>query len=719
MAITPIGYLLSDITAAPGIGKAMAEPLSRLLKTVKPALIVEEPVQVLPKIRDLLFLLPNQMIDRRRTTIPTPEEQKALVTLTVTVETHHAPRSSGGGKRPPYRVVCEYENTTVTLVFFHADRPHMERLLPVGERRVISGVVEWYDGMLQMPHPDVITTAGKLDTVLRQEAVYPLTAGLTQRRLGGWIQKALEKLPPLPEWQDTAWISEKQWPSFKDALLMLHRPEDAGVLDLMHPARQRLAADELLASQLALNRLRKKMQQGGGIVIEASGEIPITLPFELTGGQRNVLTDIAADMRSGERMMRLLQGDVGSGKTVVALLAMLAAAEAGYQAAIMAPTELLARQHAKTFAAFLKNSHAKFALLTGSTGAGEKEMIRRQLANGEIQLLIGTHAIFQDKVEFEKLALMVVDEQHRFGVAQRLALSRKGKKPHVLLMTATPIPRTITMTLYGDMDVSNLREKPAGRQQIVTRAVPMSRVKEVEGRLREAVRNGQKAYWICPLIEETVKGVTALTSVSAAEERFKELKAIFGERIGMVHGRMKNAERDAVMQGFADKKYDVLVATTVVEVGVDVRDATIIVIENAERFGLAQLHQLRGRVGRSDKASSCILLYHDHCTETARERLKVIREHDDGFLIAEEDLKLRGGGDLLGARQSGWAEFYLADLGVHRELIERVRSDAKKFLANDPEMKSPRGMALKQLLALFGYTQGAFVEVTMEEMQQA
>lgn len=719
MAITPIGYLLSDITAAPGIGKAMAEPLVRLLKTVRPALTVDdETTQPLPKIRDLLFHLPSQMIDRRRTVLPNPQEEKALVSMLVEVETHHAPRGGRGGRKPPYRVVCSYPNGTVTLIFFHADRNYMERLLPIGEKRGISGVVEWYDGMLQMPHPDVIVTGEKFESLLKQEAVYPLTAGLTQRRLNGWIQKALEKLPVMNEWQDTASRDAQGWPSFKEALRVLHTPEDATVLDPMHTARQRLAYDELLASQLALQRLRKRMQQGGGIVIDPreltlAANVKQHLPFTLTEGQRAVLLDINRDMASGDRMLRLLQGDVGSGKTVVALLSMLAVIESGFQAAIMAPTEILARQHAKTIGTFLQGSGVEWALLTGSMSAGEKAAIHKRIVAGDVSLIIGTHAIFQEAVQFKNLALIVIDEQHRFGVTQRMALSRKGLKPHVLLMTATPIPRTITMTLYGDMEVSSLTEKPAGRQQIVTRAIPSSRTAEIVQRLQVAIQEGQKAYWICPLIEETVSGATMLTSVQAAEERYKQLAAQFGGRVGLVHGRMKPAERDQVMQGFAGNVYDILVATTVVEVGVDVKDATIIVIENAERFGLAQLHQLRGRVGRGEKASSCILLYHDHCTEQAKDRLKVIRETDDGFVIAEKDLELRGGGDMLGARQSGWAEFYFADLAAHRELISMARKDARNIMQSDPELKSPRGMALKQLLAMFGYTQGSFAEIEM------
>lgn len=719
MAITPIGYLLSDITAAPGIGKAIAEPLVRLLKTIRPGLASEEGGNLpLPKIRDLLFHLPSQMIDRRRTVLPNPQEEKALVSILVEVETHHAPRSGRGGRRPPYRVVCSYPNGTVTLIFFHADRNYMERLLPVGEKRGISGVVEWYDGMLQMPHPDVIVSGEKFDSLLRQEAVYPLTAGLTQRRLNGWIQKALEKLPAMHEWQDVAARDANGWPSFKEALQQLHTPDDATVLDPMHKARQRLAYDELLASQLALQRLRKRMQQGGGITIQVleqilAAKVQKNLPFTLTEGQSNVLADIARDMASGDRMLRLLQGDVGSGKTIVAVLSMLSVIESGFQAAIMAPTEILARQHAKTIGGFLEGTGVSWVLLTGSMSASEKAAIHKRITSGDISLIIGTHAIFQEAVKFNNLALIVIDEQHRFGVTQRMALSRKGLKPHVLLMTATPIPRTITMTLYGDMDVSSLTEKPAGRQQIITRAVPSSRTAEIVQRLQAAIQEGQKAYWICPLIEETVSGATALTSVQAAEERYKQLAKQFGDRVGLVHGRMKSAERETVMQGFAGDRFDILVATTVVEVGVDVKDATIMVIENAERFGLAQLHQLRGRVGRGDKQSSCILLYHDHCTEQAKERLKAIRETDDGFVIAEKDLELRGGGDMLGARQSGWAEFYLADLGVHRELVAIARKDARSIMASDPELKSPRGMALKQLLALFGYTQGGFAEIEM------
>jgi ATP-dependent DNA helicase RecG len=396
-------------------------------------------------------------------------------------------------------------------------------------------------------------------------------------------------------------------------------------------------------------------------------------------------------------MLRLLQGDVGSGKTVVALLAMARAVEAGGQAALMAPTEILARQHLATVAPLAERAGLRTAILTGREKGRERSDTLAGLADGSIDIVIGTHALFQEAVTFQNLAFAVVDEQHRFGVHQRLAMTAKGDAPDMLVMTATPIPRTLVLTAFGDMDVSKLTEKPAGRQPVRTVTLPMERLSELVGRIRDAVTEGQKIYWICPLVEESEEA-----KLMSAQERYDALKPVFGDRLGLVHGRMKGADKDAAMRAFKEGETRVLVATTVIEVGVDVPDATIMVIEHAERFGLAQLHQLRGRVGRGSKPSSCVLLYKEPLSETATRRLSVMRETEDGFVIAEEDLKLRGEGELLGTRQSGTPGFQVARIEFHADLLEAARDEARLILSRDPDLQSERGEALRLLLYLFG-----------------
>jgi ATP-dependent DNA helicase RecG len=551
-----------------------------------------------------------------------------------------------------------------------------------------------------MAHPDHIGPLEELEKLAAVEPVYPLTAGLPPKTLRRAVQAALERVPKLAEWQDAAWLTKNRWPSFNEALHAVHAPEAEPDLFALTPFHSRLAYDELLANQLALALVRRSMKKMAGRSITGNGQlrrkVKEALPFELTGAQTRSISEILADMTAPARMLRLLQGDVGSGKTVVALFAMLNAVEAGAQAAMMAPTEILARQHFATLEPLAKAASVPLALLTGRDKGKARQAILDGLASGEIPLVVGTHALIEEDVVFKDLALAVIDEQHRFGVHQRLGLSGKSKACDVLVMTATPIPRTLTLTAYGDMDVSKLDEKPPGRKPVDTRAMPLAKAEDVTAAITRAMSKGAKIYWVCPLVEESEK-----IDLKAAEERFAHLQEHFPGKVGLVHGRLKAAEKDRVMADFASGPLSILVATTVIEVGVNVPEATVMVIEHAERFGLAQLHQLRGRVGRSDAVSVCLLLYGNPLSETAKARLKIMRETEDGFRIAEEDLRLRGAGELLGTRQSGLPEFKLADLAHHGDLLAVARDDAKLILERDLELESERGQALRTLLYLF------------------
>ncbi|MCW8862265.1 MAG: ATP-dependent DNA helicase RecG [Rhodospirillales bacterium] len=677
----PLFPLFAPVTSLKGVGPRIAKFIERLAG---------------PHVIDVLWHLPNGMIDRRHSPSIANAPDGAIITIVVTVDQHHPPRN----KRQPYKVTCSDGTGSLSLVFFHARPDYLLRILPEGEKRAISGRVEHFGGEAQMPHPDHIESVEKLESLKTIEPVYPLTAGLAPKVLRKAIDSAIETVPTLNDWLDPAYREKNGWSNWRDALLSAHRPSSPTDLTPLSPARMRLAYDELLANQLALALVRHNMRRLSGRPQAGNGKIRNmvrqNLPFSLTASQETSLTEIEADMASGDRMLRLLQGDVGSGKTVVALLSMLVAVEDGAQAALMAPTEILARQHFASIETLLQGTGVRLAILTGREKGKARQAIIDGLHEGEIDIAIGTHALFQEGVAFRDLGMAVVDEQHRFGVHQRITLAAKGKAPDVLVMTATPIPRTLVLTAYGDLDVSRLTEKPAGRQPIDTRALPLDRIAEVIGGIKRAAQDGARIYWVCPLVEES-----ETLDVAAVEDRHRQLAEIFGDRVGLVHGRMKGPEKDAAMEAFATGKTVVLVATTVIEVGVDVPEATIMVIEHAERFGLAQLHQLRGRVGRGAERSSCLLLYASPLGETAKSRISIMRETDDGFRIAEEDLRLRGAGELLGTRQSGIPEFRMADLAHHQDLLATARDDAALVLSRDPDLQTARGKTLRLLLYLF------------------
>ena len=679
------------MTALDGVGKKVAE----LLANIVPADISGREVRV----GDLLFVLPHAVIDRRRRWEIAAAPEGAIVTLDVTIDRHlPSPR---GRSNVPYRVFAFDETGEMALTFFHARREWLEKALPVGARVVVSGRMEWFNGRPSMVHPDHMVPAADVDTLPLGEPVNPLTTGRSGKVLHRAILQALDRVPVLAEWLDGELMRRQTFPAFGAALRRLHRPADPVEALPESPPWRRLAYDELLAGQLALALVRARTLRLAGRPLVGNGQIERkimnALPYALTAAQREAIDEIHADLAKAERMLRLLQGDVGSGKTVAALLAMARAAEAGGQSALMAPTEILARQHFATIAPLAEKAGLKATLLTGRLKGREREAVLAQIAGGEVSIVIGTHALFQESVRFHDLVLAVVDEQHRFGVHQRLAMSAKGAAPDMLVMTATPIPRTLVLTAFGDMDVSRLTEKPPGRQPIRTVTMPTERLGELVGRVADAIAEGQKIYWICPLVEES-----ELVGLVSAEERAGALRERFGSQVGLIHGRMAGPDKDAAMQGFKDGATRILVATTVIEVGVDVPDATIMVIEHAERFGLAQLHQLRGRVGRGSQESSCVLLYKGPLGETARRRLSVLRETEDGFVIAEEDLKLRGEGELLGSRQSGMPGFQVARLEHHSDLLETARNDARLILQRDGELETPRGEALRMLLYLFG-----------------
>lgn len=650
------------------------------------------------KPRDLLFTLPHSGIDRRKRDTVQGADLPGTVTVEVTVGRHDPPRSRGR----PYRIQVEDSSVAFQLVFFNGRDDYLNRVLPTGARRVVSGKVELFDGMAQMVHPDHILPVEEAGEIPDFEPVYPLTAGVTQKTMAKAVRSALARAPDLAEWIDASQKTQGGWPDWHAALEQAHAPANMGDLAATDPARTRLAYDEFMAHQLTLALARARMRRGKGRVSEATGrlqaKVRAALPYTPTGAQARAIEEIAADMAAPLRMNRLLQGDVGAGKTLVALMALLVAVEAGGQGVMMAPTEILARQHLEGLRPLAESAGVVLELLTGRDKGAERRAKLEALQRGDIHILVGTHAVFQKDVEFHDLRLAVVDEQHRFGVRQRLELGRKGQAVDVLVMTATPIPRSLALAQYGDMDVSILDEKPPGRKPIKTALTNMARMQEVVEHLRGAIAEGRQAYWVCPLVEES-----EVMDLTSAEERFRHLRAVLGEgRVGLVHGQMPPADKDAAMAAFQTGETSVLVSTTVIEVGVDVPNASIMVIERAEHFGLAQLHQLRGRVGRGEAQSTCLLMYQAPLSEGGQRRMDTMRETEDGFRIAEVDLEMRGVGDLIGTAQSGLPRFRIADMEAQAGLMATAQTDARKLLADDPDLQSERGQAARVLLWLMG-----------------
>ena len=648
------------------------------------------------KVIDLLWHLPSGLIDRRCNVPLSQAADNKIWTGKVRVMEHGVPKT----KKQPYRIVVEDGTDQLILVFFKTFGDSLTKQFPVGAERIISGKIEIFNGNLQMSHPEYVVDAARPEQMPLIETVYPLTAGITNKMLNKQIFQALERVPDLPEWQDERYLAQQNWTSFKQALWTAHHPQNFADIEPNTAARRRLAYDELLANQLSLAIVRGRLKKQKGRALSNAGNLKAkllqVLPFELTTAQKRVIAEIESDLFSDYRMSRLLQGDVGSGKTIVALMTMLNAVECGFQAAIMAPTEILAEQHAETISELCAKIGVKTALLTSNVKGKARKTLLSELAAGNIDILIGTHALFTEDVTFKDLAYAIVDEQHRFGVKQRLSLSQKGNLCDVLVMTATPIPRTLVLTQFGDMEYSQIDELPAGRKPVTTTVMPLSKINNVVEALARKLQTGTQAYWVCPLVEESEK-----IDLSAATERFESLQKMFGSAVGLVHGKMKEAEKNAVMEDFKQGKLKLLVSTTVIEVGVNVPSATVMIIEHAERFGLAQLHQLRGRIKRGSEAGSCILMYGYPLSEVSRSRLNTIKSTENGFTIAEEDLKLRGGGEVLGTRQSGFNNFKVADLSVHGDLLLTASKDAALILRQDPNLQTPRGQALRTLLYLF------------------
>lgn len=677
----PLFPLFSGLETLAGVGPKTAK--------LFPQLGVESP-------RDLLFTLPHSGIDRQLRGSILDVTLPATVTVAVTIGKHRPAHNKGGA----YRIHVEDEKTSFQLVYFHARGDYLERSMPTGARRIVSGRIELFDGIGQMVHPDHAVPEDDTDSIPRFEPVYPLTGGITQKVMFKSCNAALERLPPLEEWIDPSQKAQAKWPDFEQAVRQAHAPQNLGDIAPTAPARERLAYDELMAHQLTLALARQKERRAKGQISLATGKLQSkvlsSLPYRPTGAQTRTIAEISADMANDARMNRLLQGDVGAGKTLVAFMALLVAVEAGGQGVMMAPTEILARQHLAVLQPLAEDAGVVLELLTGRDKGRERQAKLEALARGDIQILVGTHAVFQADVTFCDLRLAVVDEQHRFGVRQRLELGKKGRGADILVMTATPIPRSLALAQYGDMDVSVLDEKPPGRKPIRTAMISTERIDDVVERLRAVMSEGRQCYWVCPLVEES-----EVVDLTAAEERFKRLRAALGEDVvGLVHGQMPPADKDAAMARFQAGDTKVLVATTVIEVGVDVPNATIMVIERAETFGLAQLHQLRGRVGRGDAASTCVLLYQSPLSETGQRRLEVMRETEDGFVIAQTDLEMRGAGDVIGVAQSGMPRFRVADLERQADLMAIAQSDARALLMDDPKLEKSRGQAARMLLWL-------------------
>ena len=672
--------LFAPVSDLPGVGEKVADHLTALCG---------------PRVLDLIWHQPLRFVDRRLRENLDGVESGQTVTLKLQIGAHQSPSRKG----LPYRIPCLHPSGGVTLTFFNARATWLASQFPQGTERLVSGKIERYQGAWQMVHPDLSLAPDTSVDLPDFEPIYPNRAGLGQRTLRKAIEAALTRVPESAEWIDGPLRDQNAWVDFKRCLTDIHKVPGSS------PAR--LAYDEALAGQVALAVLRASRTTAHGPDLSGTGDLRAALlaalPFTPTNDQTQAIAAISAQIRGPNQAMTLIQGDVGSGKTLVALTLMLQAVEAGFQALIMAPTEILARQHAQTLSDLCQDLPVDIACLTGKDKGAARRELEHKIDSGTAQIIVGTHALFQEGVSFHKVGLVVIDEQHRFGVEQRLALSQKGRSPHLILMSATPIPRTLVMAAYGDLEIIEIREKPAGRKPIQTIAKPTQAIAEVYGSLERLMQTGQQAYWICPLVDES----EALPDLMDVTTRHKDLQKHFGDQVGLIHGQMPPAEKDAAMADFKAGKTRVLIATTVIEVGVDVPNATFMIIEQAERFGLAQMHQIRGRVGRGDQQGICLMLYSAPLSATAKQRLQAMRASNDGFDLSEQDLKLRGGGEILGTRQSGLPETRFIDYGDHGDLMATARKDAQLLLQQDPDLSSARGQAVRTLLYLFGRDQVA------------
>ena len=665
--------LFSNIISLKGIGPKNAKIIERLCGKY---------------VIDLLFHKPSTYIDRRNSPKIVDLEEGKIATIIVTIDSH----SPSFNKRMPYRINCTDDTGAISIVYFNLRGPYLKKIFPVGKQKVISGKFEKFNENYQITHPQHVVDLENLDNVKKIECIYPLTAGLTSKTIQKSINSALINLDPLPEWIPDDKIKGNNWPNWNEAIKKIHNPVNTS--DSVNSLfLERLVFDELLAQQLTIRLIKNKISHTQGVPIKRNNKLikrlEENLDFSLTNDQLKTIDEISSDQSKPNKMLRLLQGDVGSGKTIVALFAMMQCLENEKRSILMAPTEILAEQHFNTIAKIIDSMDLTCSLITSST---------KENHNFKADILIGTHALFQEKVSFDNIGLVVIDEQHKFGVHQRILLNEKaGNECDVLLMTATPIPRTLELAAYGDTDISKIMEKPKNRKEINTKSINITKVEDLKESLNKIISKGEKIYWVCPLVDESEK-----LQLQSVNERLKDLRSYYSDySVEIVHGQMQQEDKNSVMQKFKSGKVNILVATSVIEVGIDDPDATVIIIENAERFGLSQLHQLRGRVGRGEKISTCILLFNGPLTENAKRRIKIMKETNDGFKIAEEDLDIRGAGEILGSKQSGVPNFKLSNLDKHKHLLEEARETAIKTIKDDPQLKSPLGKAQRVLLHLF------------------
>ena len=640
------------------------------LKGVGPQLSKYLKKKRIEKIKDVILNLPYSEIDRSKIFKLNSLEVGKIQSIKVKVIKLNFPRI----RNLPNRIKCEDETGKIDIIYFNSREGYLRKLFPVNNWVIISGKISYFNKKYQITNPDYVTSLDNEDYVIKNIPKYNLTKGINEKKYRSISEQVINNLPRVDDWIDINFIKKNKMIGWNEGIKKLHSSNEAK--NLQSESFRRLVFDELCANFLALSENRKRFKKAKTPKIfsnQLSNQIIKKLPFKLTKSQIKVLNEIKSDLTSSYRMFRIIQGDVGSGKTIVSLLSILNVIESGYQCALMSPTEILSRQHYELFKKIFQNK-IKVEFLTGKTEPKKRKDILKKIKIGEINCLIGTHALFQKKIEFKKLGLTVIDEQHKFGVRQRSELANKGGNDcDVLLMSATPIPRTMMMSLYGDMDISKINEKPAKRKKIITLSKPEKKINEIWPFIKKQIDNGNQVFWVCPLIEES-----SFLDYSSAKKKFELIDKKFPNKTGLIHGALEKEDRDQILKKFLNKELSILVSTTVIEVGIDFPDANLIIIENANKFGLAQLHQLRGRVGRGERQGNCILLFKDGLSKNAIKRIKILKNSDDGFLIAEEDLKLRGFGDLIGYQQSGVKNFRFADPVFHEDLFKL----AEKYIRN-------------------------------------